>query len=163
MNMLAIASGCLKLDNDRWPNLRRVLEAIMPHWITETQLGGKGIQFFLLKDSKVAVSEPKKSLPIIILRALREVGYEPKPMIGYELVEDLRSGIPLDILINRLQCIFDDAPLMDRLWEEEKFRTNPAGKLGQGDGYFKAYKVDFSTYYYDTFVGLYLSYNYTPA
>lgn len=163
MNMIELESGTIKLRDNRWQHFRRVLETILPHWIEETRLGGKGIQLFLLQDSKKADCRKEISPPIIILRALRERENDPGSIAGYELLETMQAGIYIDLLIDRLGKIFKDDSRMQRLWEEENQRTNPESSLGQGDGCFRAYKIVFSTYYYDTHLRLYLSYHYTPA
>lgn len=161
--MIRLESGTLELGNDRWPHLRRVLEAILPHWIEDTKLGGKGIQLFLLDNQDIERKDFGGEFPpIMVLRALREGGPEPKPMPWHVQLQEMGAGVDIDFMMDKLQ-ILDDATRMKPFWNKKKQQDDPASGLGQGDGYFRSYKVVFSTWYYDTFLNIYLSYHYTPA
>lgn len=163
MSMIELESGTIQLGNDSWQHLRRVLEVILPHWLDETRLNGKGIQLFLLQDYTAAISEKEKSPAIVLIRALRERENDPEPVAGYKLLEEMRSGIHVDLLTYLLQKIFENEPQMKHFWEEKEWHENREAGMGQGDGCFRAYKVVFSTWYYDTFLRIYLSHHCTPA
>ena len=163
MNMIELESGTLELADDRWQNLRRVLEVILPYWIDSTKLNGKGIQLFLLKDSSRADFGQEKFPSIIVIKALREREADPKTVVGYAKLGELHAGIYPDVLIGELQKIFEDHPRMKLFWQEENRRTRPEANLGQGDGCFQSYRIVFSTEYYNTFLRLYLSHHYTSA
>jgi hypothetical protein len=129
VNMIELASGTLELENDRWEHLRRVLEAILPHWIIGTELNGKGIQLFLLQKSKgIKGAFP----PVVILRALREGEDDSWPIAGYEQLEEMPNRIHPGLLINHLKQIFNDKTQMEPLWRDEDQCTQPKGKHGAG-------------------------------
>lgn len=163
--MIELESGTIQLRDDRWQHLRRVLEAILPHWIDEASLNGKGIQLFLLQESRAASPKEKDFPAILVLRAARErEDQNPGPMPPeYKLVAEFQPRIYLDLLIECVQHILEDGSIMAPFWRDMERQTNPEAGLGQGDGCFRAYKIAFSNDYYDTFFRLFLAHHFTPA
>lgn len=164
-SLFELASGAIELGNDRWPNLRRTLEMILPCWIDKASFNGEKIQLFVLRGPKAAGFEGKGFPAILVLRAVRNRPQDNADplMSGYEQAAEFQPNVHVDLLVGRLQQVLEDRSQMDQFWDLMEKQTKPEDGLGQGDGCFRAYKVVFDNYYFDANLELYLSHKYTPA
>ena len=170
MATMELESGVVRLQNEVWDNLRALLEVILPSWLKEARLNGRGIQLFVLRDLQTQPTEESlrsatraKFPPILVFYPMRRDRESDRELPGYREIDPLPSDTQVAKMIQTIKRLLGSEEWVAECRHQAERRIRPEEGLGQGDGAFPIYGLAFDTDYYYAHLSLFLDWMYTPA